>query len=131
MISEKELRAIARARLRDAHALLQSKRFDGACYLSGYAVELTLKARICRTLKWPGVPESAQDFSGMQSVKTHDLKILLRFSGMEARVIAKHKEEWDVVWAWNPEIRYKANLSTTAEQAASMVNCVERFLEVL
>lgn len=56
MISTKDLKAIARARLRDAHLLLRAKRFDGAFYLCGYAVELALKARICRTLKWAGFP---------------------------------------------------------------------------
>jgi hypothetical protein len=131
MISTKELRAIARARLQDAQALLRAKRFDGAWYLCGYAVELALKARICRTLKWSGFPDSGQDFAGMQSVKTHDLKILLRFSGIESRVLTKHRGEWEVVVTWNPEIRYKANLLTTAEEAANMVTCVERLLEVL
>jgi HEPN domain-containing protein len=75
MISTKDLRAIARARLRDAQVLLRAKRFDAAFYLCGYAIELALKARICRTLKWPGFPESAQDFKGFQLVKTHDLEV--------------------------------------------------------
>ena len=52
MISAIDLRSIARARLRDAQILLQAKRFDGAFYLCGHAVEVALKARICRTLEW-------------------------------------------------------------------------------
>ncbi|HYW42024.1 MAG TPA: hypothetical protein VE959_04155 [Bryobacteraceae bacterium] len=130
MISTKEMRAIARARLRDAQVLLRAKRFDGAWYLCGYAIEFALKARICRTLKWPGFPENAQDFKGLQSVKTHDLEILLRFSGIQDRVIAKHLAEWSVVLDWNPEKRYQTN-RLTAQQAANMVKCVERLLEVL
>jgi hypothetical protein len=43
MRSTKDLRAVARARVRDAQVLLQARRFDGAFYLSGYAVELALK----------------------------------------------------------------------------------------
>ena len=131
MISPKELRTIAKARLRDAQVLILARRFDGAWYLCGYAIELALKARICRTLKWPGFPESAQDFKGLQSVKTHDLKILLRFSGIEDRVKAKRMKEWSVVLVWNPEKRYQANRLSTAQQAANMVECVERLLEVL
>ena len=131
MIATRDLRTIARARLRDAQVLLRAKRFDGAWYLCGYAVELALKARICRTLKWPGFPESAQDFKGLQSVKTHDLEILLRFSGVEDRVRAKHAAEWSVVLDWNPEKRYQANRLSTAQQATNMVKCVERLLEVL
>jgi HEPN domain-containing protein len=49
MISRTDLRAIARALLRDAEALLAAKRYDGAFHICGYAVELALKARICRT----------------------------------------------------------------------------------
>jgi hypothetical protein len=102
-----------------------------AFYLCGYAVELTLKARICRTLGWPGFPESAQDFKGLQSVRTHDLEVLLRFSGVEARVRAKHLADWSVALEWNPEKRYQVIGQSTAPQAAAMVNCVKRLLEVL
>src|ERR1039457_2278627 len=76
MISTKDLRAIARTRLSDAEVLLAAKRFDGAFYICGYAVELALKARICRTLKWSGFPENEKDFKGFRSVKTHDLAVL-------------------------------------------------------
>jgi len=93
MISNKDLRAIGRARLRDAQVLLRARRLDGSFYLCGYAVELVLKARICRTLRWPGFPESAQDFKGYQLLRTHDLEILLRFSGAEGRVKSKYLAE--------------------------------------
>lgn len=49
MIPKADLKATARARLRDAQVLLRGKRLDGAVYLCGYAVEIALKARICRT----------------------------------------------------------------------------------
>jgi HEPN domain-containing protein len=58
MIARDELRRIAWGRLRDAELLLNGGRYDGAAYLCGYAVELTLKARICRTLKWAGFPST-------------------------------------------------------------------------
>src|SRR5688500_326916 len=107
MIAATDLRSIARARLRDAQVLLRAKRFDGAFYLCGYAVEVALKARICRTLKWSGFPDAAHDFRGLQSLKTHDLEILLRLSGVEARVKTKHLAEWSAVLDWNPEKRYQ------------------------
>jgi HEPN domain-containing protein len=131
MISTKDLRAIARARLRDAEVLLAAKRYDGAFYICGYAVELALKARICRTLKWSGFPESAQDFKGLQSVKTHDLRVLLKFSGIEDRVKGKHIADWNVVLGWNPETRYQAIGPSSSQQTATMVSCVKRLLEVL
>ena len=131
MIATKDLRAIARARLRDAQVLLHARRFDGAFYLCGYAVELALKARICRTLKWQGFPESAQEFKGFQSVRSHDLEVLLRFSGVEGRVRAKHLADWSVVLEWNPEKRYQAIGQAIPKQVANMVTCVERLLGVL
>jgi hypothetical protein len=86
MIPARDLRSVARARLRDAQVLLRAKRFDGAFYLCGYAVEVALKARICRALKWSGFPDAAHAFKALQSLKTHDLEILLRLSGVEARI---------------------------------------------
>jgi hypothetical protein len=131
MISIKDLRAIARTRMRGAEVLLAGKRFDGALYICGYAVELALKARICRTLKWSGFPESAQDFKGLQSVKTHDLGFLLKFSGIEDRVKGKHITDWNVVLGWNPETRYQAIGPSSPQQTANMVSCVKTLLKVL
>ncbi len=51
MLDKKEVKKIARARLKDAEVLAASRRYEGAIYLCGYAVELGLKARICKTLK--------------------------------------------------------------------------------
>jgi HEPN domain-containing protein len=129
MTSTKDLRSIARARLRDAQVLLQAKRLDGAYYLSGYAVELALKARICRTLKWNGFPDGPSDFKGLQSLKTHDFATLLRFSGLESKIRRDVMTEWSVVVKWNPERRYQAIGSSTPEQTVDMLQCVERLLK--
>jgi hypothetical protein len=75
MISTQDLRRIARARLQDAQVLLTGQRFDGALHLSGYAVELALKARICRTFKWREFPQSGREFEDFKSLRTHDLEI--------------------------------------------------------
>lgn len=131
MISTRDLRTVGRARLRDAQVLLEAKRFDGSFYLCGYAVELVLKARICRTLRWPGFPESAQDFKGFHLLRTHDLEILLRFSGAEGRLKSKYLAEWSVVLKWNPEKRYQAIGQLTSQDAGDMVTCVERLLTIL
>ena len=131
MITTKDLRAISRERLRDARALLRAKRFDGTYYVCGYAVELALKARCCRTLKWADFPETPQDFRGLQSFKTHDLAMLLRLSGVKARVRAGYMMEWSVVLEWRPEVRYRMVGRTTPEQAAEMLACSEKLLEIL
>lgn len=131
MIPTKDLRALAKARLRDARVLLRARRFDGAFYVSGYAVELALKARMCRTLRWTGFPETGQEFKGFQSIRTHDLEVLLRLSGVEAKVKEKHFAEWSGVLGWNPDKRYQAMDQSSAQQATGMVTCTQRLLEVL
>jgi hypothetical protein len=90
-----------------------------------------LKARICRTLKWPHFPESSGEFKRLQSLKTHDLEILLRFSGAEDRVKSRYLAEWSVVLKWDPEKRYQAMGQLTPQEAADMVTCVERLLTIL
>ncbi|NLJ29092.1 MAG: HEPN domain-containing protein [Deltaproteobacteria bacterium] len=50
MIAINDLRKIAQARFKDADVLLKAWRYDGAIYLCGYAIELALKARICKIL---------------------------------------------------------------------------------
>jgi hypothetical protein len=64
-------------------------------------------------------------------LKTHDLEILLRLSGIEARVKAKHLAEWSTVLDWNPEKRYQPIGKLTQQQATDMVTSVKRLLEVL
>jgi hypothetical protein len=77
MITRSELRKLARTRLRDAEALFTTNRYDGSIYLCGYAIGLVLKARICRTLKWGGFPETRAEFKEFLSFRTHNLDTLL------------------------------------------------------
>jgi HEPN domain-containing protein len=63
-----ELDSIARARIEDAKALLAAGRFDGATYLCGYAVEVALKARICRALGWAEFPRHRRGVPGLQEL---------------------------------------------------------------
>lgn len=128
MLSAIALRQIARARLADAQALLRARRYDGAAYLAGYVVELALKARICRTLKWPGFPEKRSEFEGLQSFKTHDLDILLRLSGREQYIKVSLFPEWTVVSQWNPEARYQAVGTVTAQAVRQMLAAATKLM---
>ena len=131
MIPSSDLKSIARARLQDAKVLLSGRRLDGAVYLGGYAVELALKARICRTLKWTGFPETAAEFKGLQSIKTHDLDILLRLSGVEGRIKTKFMAEWSLVLDWDPEKRYQTAGQFTEQQANDRIAAATKLLGVL
>jgi HEPN domain len=50
-MTRKDLQELSRLRLREAQALYKARLYDGCVYLAGYAVELALKARICRLLR--------------------------------------------------------------------------------
>ena len=101
MLDRDELSRIARARLDDADALVSAGRLDGAVYVCGYAVEMALKAKICKTLRWEGYPETRNEFQAYQSFRTHDLDVLLRLSGVEEDVKESLPFEWSVVAQWN------------------------------
>jgi HEPN domain-containing protein len=131
MISVAELDAIAAARLEDAKALLAAGRFDGATYLCGYAVEVSLKARICRVLNWPEFPSTGGEFQAYRSFQTHELDVLLRLSGQETRIKQNHFGLWNAVAVWKAESRY--NVVGTAQQpdATAMIQAAEELLAVL
>jgi HEPN domain-containing protein len=131
MISRQDLRKIARARLADAQVLFSQRRYDGAYSLCGYAMELTLKARICRSLKWAGYPESRREFQGYESFRTHDFDVLLRLSGREAVIRPAYLAEWSVVIQWVPEIRYRPIGNTTQAGAALMIQATRILMGLL
>jgi len=131
MIDSSELRRIARARLKDADVLRRSRRYDGSVYLCGYAVELALKARICKTLKWASFPSTRKEFQRYSSFRTHDLETLLHLSGREAAVKLKHLAEWSTVVVWEPGVRYRAVGTASFSDARDIVQSAKVLLGAL
>ena len=122
MLTIAELRSIAQARLKDAQVLLASNRYDGAIYLSGYVVEIALKARICETLHWAGYPSTNSEFRDYQTFRTHNLDVLLRLSGVENEILTDALADWSAVAYWDPEIRYTPVGSVSEAAARSMID---------
>jgi len=131
VISASDLRKIARARLLDAQALSGRHRYDGSIYLCGYAVELALKYRICKTLGWASFPASGGEFKQYQTFRTHDLDVLLHLSGREAKIKKQMFAEWSTVAAWDPEVRYKPIGSATKASADLMIRATTVLLKAL
>lgn len=125
MIPRKELRKLAWARLKDARVLYAAKRYDCAAYVCGYSVEFALKARICRTLKWADFPHTPKEFSGLASLKIHDLSMLLRLSGVEAKVKTSHLGAWSTVQSWVPDMRYEPVGQVLPADASNMIASAE------
>jgi hypothetical protein len=131
MISVIDLKSIARARLADSRALLARGRYDGAVYLCGYAVEMALKVRICRTLKWPGFPETSAEWRGFTSLKVHNFDLLLRFSGAEPLIRTKYMAEWSTVRDWQPELRYEPVGVASQVYAEEMIRAASKLVRIL
>jgi len=123
--------AIALERLKDAEALLDATRFDGATYLCGYSIEIALKHKICKTLNWPGFPSTNREFENLRSLKTHDLDVLLSLTGVESTVKSTHFAEWSAVASWNPEARYNTTGKVSQADAALMINSVKTLIGIL
>jgi hypothetical protein len=125
VITPQDLKLIASARVKDAHALMLARRYDGAIYLTGYGVELALKARICRTLHWGGYPDTTAEFKLLQSFRTHDLDLLLRLSGRETRIKTKYFAEWSAVAQWSPDARYRLVGSANETDTRQMIEAAK------
>ncbi|MDQ1922105.1 hypothetical protein [Massilia pseudoviolaceinigra] len=121
MLTIADLEQLARTRLGEATALLIARQFDGSSYLSGYAVELILKARICVHLDWKGYPETRKEFEKYTSLRTHHLETLLDLTGLHKRVRTKYDYYWSNISEWSPEDRYRASGCVTEEIARARV----------
>jgi HEPN domain-containing protein len=110
------LQQLSEQHLGDAQVLLEQKRWPGAYYLAGCAVECALKACIAKLTK-------AHDFPHKDSAKvfTHKFDILVGLAELETARIERCKisRAFDLYWAhvgkWSEESRYD---STRGEQEA-------------
>lgn len=86
----------------DSEVLFRARRYDGAIYLCGYAVEIALKERICKTLCWDGYPSTRGEFQDYQTFRTHSLDVLLKLSGVESTIKREFLAEWGAVAPYAP-----------------------------
>ena len=131
MLNKKDIKKIAKARLKDAEVLVASRRYEGAIYLCGYAVELGLKARICKTLKWQGFPSTNKEFNDYRSFKTHSLDVLLHLSGIEEKIKSELLFEWSAVAEWDPQSRYNPIGKLSLSDAKLMLSSASSLLAKL
>ena len=79
MLTKSTLEALSKVRLDDAMALFQHGQYSGAYYLSGYAVELAIKACIAKTFQANTIPD--KDFVRLSY--SHNLKELIGLAGSQ------------------------------------------------
>jgi len=112
-VNRADLQSLADIRVQDAKVLLDAGRYPAAYYLLGYAVECALKACVAGQIREHDFPDKQLILDSY----THDLKQLLRISGLaprfEERVAADKPFEvnWTTVKDWNESIRYDTTIS--------------------
>lgn len=103
-----DLQQLAEVRVNEARLLFDEKKFDGAYYLAGYAVEFALKACIAKLIK-------QHDFYDKKIAKecfTHDPAHLVRLAGLRPQLDADMASDpdleanWAVACTWLESSRY-------------------------
>lgn len=111
-------------RLKDAEVLLQNRRYSGAYYLAGYAVECGLKACIARQTEQYDFPPSERT---VRNIYTHDIDKLIKSAGLKPQLDAKLKqdEQFEVNWSlakdWSEKSRYETHEITKAQDLLNAI----------
>lgn len=136
MKTEADIVALANNKLKAAEFLIQGGFFDDAYYLGGYAFELLLKAKICRTLLIPDFfdfdnskhrklpinksKKQERDTSNLyKPFKVHDYEQLLILSGLYVECLNKisidpvFRADWSTISKWDESLRYSINNNKT------------------
>jgi hypothetical protein len=114
------LQKLANERIAEAKVLLAAKKWSGAYYLAGYAVECGLKSCVLvRVGVSAEVIFSDRKFS--EKCWTHNLKQLVDLAGLTAALKADMVADqilfskWDTVKDWSEESRYTPRTKREAE----------------
>lgn len=109
MLTKADLERLATVRLEDSIFLLQANKASSAYYLSGYAVELALKACISKLFQEHVIPDKGL----VNAIHTHSLESLLSTSGLlpqlkeDANNDPHFAANWGIVTKWNEASRYE------------------------
>lgn len=123
--SQAEFRKLADERLEEAREFLTLKKWGGAYYLAGYAVELALKVCIIKTLMATDA-FPVKDFS--KDCYTHVIeKLVVLAKLVDLRKIATAADpglsmNWIVVKDWSEEKRYHFIDQSEAEELFNAIN---------
>jgi len=106
----------SRRRFEDAVALHSCRRWWGAVYIGGYAIECSLKSLICYDEHKTNFKETSAFKMGLQSASLHNLARLLSRTSLQRTIeldrTGKLRDTWKtIVSVWiNDELRYSDKL---------------------
>jgi len=122
-MNRKDLKELARIRLREARVLLRNEQYEGAYYLCGYVVECGLKACIAKQTRRYDFP----DKKTVNASYTHSLTSLAGVAGLALVLDQEMKDDpefannWAVVKDWSEESRYKKRTKKEAQDLYSAI----------
>lgn len=108
-MNRKDFQTLSQIRLEEASVLFDAGHFEGAYYLTGYAVECALKACIAKKTQQYDFPNKELVLKSY----THDLGKLLEAAGLtDALKKDRAKDQqldlnWEVAQGWSEESRYR------------------------
>jgi len=126
-----DLKKLSKGRLKESQILYSHRRYDTSTYLCGYAVELALKYRIGKCLKWIQFPETNAEFGTLKPIKSHDYETLLRLTGRSTAIKSTMMPEWSVVLKWSPENRYYPLGTIARVDCKDMMDSAEKLVGIL
>jgi hypothetical protein len=112
LASAATLKSLALQRLREAECLITNGHAGGAYYIGGYAIELALKAVVCKRLDIEMFEKEAVPRHIAKSFMIHDLLDLLILSGLTNDLENASMENyifqvsWSRVSDWSEQRRY-------------------------
>ncbi len=128
----------SRCRLKDARALHSQKRWNGAIYMGGYAIECALKSLICYQELTNNFKDTTVFKQGLKGSDLHSLVKLLDALPNVQRVIESqqgnnpYRQAWITVTSlWrNDELRYsnKKGYETEANKFIDAVKILHKYL---
>jgi hypothetical protein len=124
-LTRDQLKTMSREFESEAHLLHSAGRWHGSYYLAGYALELALKARICRHL-------AIADYPSEQYFLTHDLTRLRLLAGLAGQFATPQlAANWSTAAGWKPDVRYWPIGAITEQLASDMLGALTKGTEGL
>lgn len=123
-LTRKDFQKLALSRIADAECLLRNRRYAGAYYLAGYAVECGLKACISKQTRRHSFPNKAK----VDKMYKHDLPALATLAkpviDLDATLQsdANFSTNWLVVRDWTEQTRYQVVDRSRAEGLITAIN---------
>jgi hypothetical protein len=108
-VNRRDFQELARVRLAEAKLLLDNSMYDGAYYLSGYAIECALKACIARQTRQHDFPPKPNAVRDMYTHNVRDLVLRAELRDeLDVAILGCpiFERNWFTVRDWSEESRY-------------------------